>query len=97
MIVLDLEVIDLDGAFEQLVLDLFDDNIFAVDKDENVTRPEVRRIRPALDRTIERVRWRSNNFLAFDEYVRQLRRLIDIGFDGLKPILICDFRCMMIL
>ena len=97
MIVLDLEVIDLDGAFEQLVLDFFDDDIFAVDKDENVTRAEVRRIRPALDRTIERVRWRSNNFLDFDEYVRQLRRLIDIGFDGLKPILICDFCCMMIL
>ena len=29
MIVLDLEVIDLDRAFEQLVLDFFDDNIFA--------------------------------------------------------------------
>ena len=97
MIVLDLEVMDLDGAFEQLVLDFFDDDILTVDKDENVTCAEVCRVRPALDRRIERVRWRSNNFLAFDEYVRQLRRLIDIGFDGLKPILICDFRCMMIL
>ena len=77
MIVLDLEVIDLDGAFEQLVLDLFDDNIFAVDTDENVTRAEVRCIRPALDRTIERVRRRSNNFLAFDENMRQLGRFTD--------------------
>ena len=41
----------------------------------------MRRIRPALDRAIERVRRRSNNFLAFDEYVRQLGRLVDIGFD----------------
>lgn len=72
---------DLDGAFEQLVLDLFDDNIFAVDQDENVTRTEVRCIRPALDRTIERVRWRGNNFLAAHENVRQLGRLVDIGFD----------------
>lgn len=36
MIVLDLKVIDLDGAFEQLVLDFFDDDIFAVDQDKNV-------------------------------------------------------------
>ena len=83
MIVLDLEVIDLNGAFEQLVLDFFDDDIFAVDKDENVTRAEVRRIRPSLDRAIERVRRRGNNFLAFDEYVRQLGRLVDIGFNDL--------------
>ena len=73
MIVLDLEVIDLDRAFEQLVLDFFDEDIFAIDKDENVTRTEVRRIRPALDRTIERVRRRGNNFLAIVEYVCQLR------------------------
>ena len=48
MIVLDLEVIDLDRAFEQLVLDFFDDDILTVDQDENIPRPEVRRIRPAL-------------------------------------------------
>ena len=83
MIVLDLKVIDLDGAFEQLVLDFFDDDIFAVDQDENVTRAEVRRIRPALDRTIERVRRRGNDFLAAHEYVRQLGCLVDIGFNNL--------------
>ena len=77
MIILDLEVIDLDGAFEQLVLDFFDEDILTVDKDENVTRTEVRRIRPSLDRTIERVRRRSNNFLAFDENMRQLGRFTD--------------------
>ena len=41
MIILNLEVIYLDGAFEQLVLDFLDDDIFAVDEDENVTRAEV--------------------------------------------------------
>ena len=81
MIIRNLEVIDLDRAFEQLVLDFFDDDILTVDKDENVARAEVRRIRPALDRTIERVRRRGNDFLAAHEYVRQLGRLVDIGFD----------------
>ena len=81
VIICNLEIIDLDRVLQQLMLHLFNDGIFAVEKDENVTRAEVRRIRPALDRTIERVRRRSNNFLAFDEYVRQLGRLVDIGFD----------------
>ena len=83
MIILDLEVIDLDGAFEQLMLDLFDNDIFTVDEDEDVTRAEVRRIRPALDRTIERVRRRTDNFLTAHENVRQLRRFVDIGFNNL--------------
>ena len=81
MIIRNLEVIDLDRAFEQLMLDLFHDDILTVDKEENVTRAEVRCIRPALDRTIERVRRRGNNFLAAHENVRQLGRLVDIGFD----------------
>ena len=32
----------------QLVLDFFDEDVLAVDQDVNVTRVEVRRIRPAL-------------------------------------------------
>lgn len=83
MIVLDLEVIDLDRAFEQLVLNLFYDDILSVDQNENIARAEVRRIRPSLDRTIERVRRRGNNFLAAHKNVRQLCRLVDIGFDDL--------------
>ena len=65
------------------MLHLFNDGIFAVEKDENVTRAEVRRIRPALDRTIERVRWRSNNFLAAHENMRQLGRVFERGFNNL--------------
>ena len=78
MVLLDLEVIDLDRAFEQLMLDFFYNNVFAVDEDEDVTGAEVRRIRPALDRTIERVRRRGNNFLAAHENVRQLFALLSI-------------------
>ena len=83
VIICNLEIIDLYRVLQQLVLDFFDDDILTVDKDENIARTEVRRIRPSLDRTIERVRRRGNNFLAFDEYVRQLGRLVDIGFDNL--------------
>ena len=80
MILLDLEIIDLDRAFEQLVLDFFDNDVFSVDEDENITRAEVRCIRPALDRTIERVRRRGNNFLAVDKNVRQLGCKVLGGF-----------------
>ena len=56
MIILDLEVIDLDRVFEQLVLDFFYNNVFTIDEDENIACAEVCRVRPALDGTIERVR-----------------------------------------
>ena len=77
MILLDLEVVDLDRVFEQLVLDFFDNNVLSVDEDENIARTEMCGICPALDRTIERVRRRGNNFLAVDENVRQLGRFTD--------------------
>lgn len=80
MIILDLEVIDLDWTFKQLVLDFFDNDVFTIDENENITRAEVRRIRPALGRTIERVRWRGNNFLAVDKNVRQLGCKVLGGF-----------------
>ena len=80
MIILDLEVIDFDRVFEQLVLDFFDNDVFTIDENENITRAEVRRIRPALGRTIERVRRRGNDFLTVDENVRQLGRKVLGGF-----------------
>ena len=65
---------------QQLVLDFF---VLTVDKDENVTRAEVCRVRPALDGTVKRVRRRGNNFLVAHENVRQLGRLVDIGVNNL--------------
>ena len=56
MILLDLEVVDLDRVFEQLVLDFLDNNVLSVDEDENIACSEMCRVRPALDGTIERVR-----------------------------------------
>ena len=90
MIVLDLEVVNLNRAFEQLVLDLFDDNIFTVDEDENIARTEVCRVRPALGGAVERMRRCSNDLLAVDENVCQLGRFVDIGFnDLLKRNIVC--------
>ena len=82
MIILNLEVIDLDGAFEQLVLDFFNNDVFPVDKNQNISRAEVRSVRPALRRTIKRVRRRGNDLLTVDENMRQLIRFIDVGFDN---------------
>lgn len=41
MIILKLEIVYLDWAFEQLMLHFLHNDIFAVDEDENVTRAEV--------------------------------------------------------
>ncbi len=83
MVILDLEIINFDRVLQQLMLDFFDYDILAIDEDENVARAEMRCIRPALDRTIERVRRRGNNFLAAHENVRQFTRLIYISFNNL--------------
>lgn len=80
MIILDLEVIDFDRVFEQLVLDFFDNDVFSVDEDENIACAEVCRVGPALGGTIERVRRRGNNFLAINENVRQLGCKVLGGF-----------------
>lgn len=65
------------------MLDLFDDNIFAVDEDENIARAEVCRVRPTLGGVIEWVGWCGNNFFAVNENVCQLGRFVDIGLNDL--------------
>ena len=80
MIILDLEVIDFDRVFEQLVLDFFYNNVFSIDEDENITRAEVCRVCPALGGAIKRMRRRGNDFLTVDENVRQLGRKVLGGF-----------------
>ena len=59
MIIFYLEVINLDRAFQKFMLDLFNNNILAIDQDQNITSTEVNRIRPALDRTVERLTIKS--------------------------------------
>ena len=55
MIVRDAEVIHLDWAFQYLVLDLLDGDIFAVDELEPVACAEVYRTDPAAVGGVERV------------------------------------------
>ena len=64
MIILNLEIIDLYGRFKQFVLDFFNNNIFAVDKDKDISRTEFGGIRPSLDRTVERIRRCGNDLLS---------------------------------
>jgi len=83
MVILDLKIIDLNRILQQLMLDFFDYDILAIDEDEDITRAEMRSIRPALNRAIERVRRCCNDLLAVHEDVRQFTRLIYISFNNL--------------
>lgn len=65
-------------------MDFFDDDILTVDQDENVTRPEFTGLCPALDRRIEWMSRRCNDFFAVCPDMNQLVRLVDIGFDNLS-------------
>ncbi len=69
MVILDLEVIDLNGAFQNLVLDLLDYNIFTVDQYLNITGAELTGIGPAFDGRIERVWRRADDFLAVHKHL----------------------------
>ncbi len=53
--ILDLEVVDGYGGFKYFVLNLFDNDIFTVAGNEDITCAEIYRFRPALLRNIERM------------------------------------------
>ena len=64
MITGDLEVIDIDGAFQYFVLDFFNNDILAVDENQNVACTKLGGIRPTLDGRIEGMGGCSYDFLA---------------------------------
>ena len=66
MVILDLEVVDLDGGFEDFVLDFLNDHIFPVDENQNVSGTEVHRICPALHGRIERMGGSRDDFFSVD-------------------------------
>ena len=66
MVILNLEVINLNRAFQQLMLDPFHNDIFAVDQDQNITSTELNSLCPALDRRIEGMSGRAGNFFSID-------------------------------
>lgn len=79
MIILNLKVEYRDRRFKDLMLYLFDDDILAVDEDQDITGTEMNRICPALDRRVERVGRRGNDLFAIHEHMDQLVGLVDIG------------------
>ena len=83
VVILNLEVVDLDWAFQQFMLDLFDNHILAVDENQDVTGTEMYCIRPTLYWGIERMGRRCNNFLAAYKDMHQLVCFIDISLHDL--------------
>ena len=74
MVVLNLEVIDLNRVFQQFMLDFFNNDIFAVDENQDVPSTKMYSICPALDRTVERVAGRTDNFLVIYKFYIMLWR-----------------------
>ena len=71
VVVRDLEIVNLDRAFQQFVLNLLDDHIFAVDEDKDISGTEVYSVRPALGGGIERMTGCANNFLVVYKNMHQ--------------------------
>lgn len=81
--VFDLEVVNLNRALKQFVLDLFQHGVFAVQQNEDITRSELRCACPALLRYVERVRRRCDDLFAVDRQMNQFVGFVDIGLDDL--------------
>ena len=78
MVILDLEVINCYGNFQDLVLNLLDNNILAVDKNKNITGSEMNCVCPALDRRIERMGGCCNDLLTVDENMNKFIGLVNV-------------------
>lgn len=91
MIIRNLEVIDLYRAFEDFMLNLLDNDIFSIDKHQNIASTKMNRFRPTLDGRIERMRRCCNDFFAVDKHVNKLVCLVDVGFYNLFQRYISGF------
>ena len=98
------EVIHFDGAFQYLMLDLFDYNVLSIEQLQSVARAEVYRTDPAAVGGVERVvRGRVNLGIAVthmndlvrlvDEHILDLfqLRIAGLGRDRPHPIALADF------
>ena len=83
MEILDLEVVDCNGCFEQFVLNRLDHDILAVALNENVACAQVDCIDPTLLRLIEWMRGRRGNSCSVVLQMDQFIRLVYIGLDDL--------------
>ena len=53
MVAVNVEVVDIDRCFKKLVLDFFNDDVLAVNENQNITCAKMDGIRPPLYRRIE--------------------------------------------
>ena len=82
MIVLNLEVICCLWTFQQLVLNLFDNDILAVEHDEDITCSEINCACPPLLRNIERMHRRAGNLFTVYLYMNPFLGLIPEGLNN---------------
>ena len=80
VITCNLEVIDMDGAFQDLVLDFLDNDILTIDENQYVAGTKLDCICPALYRRVEGMGRRGNDLLVAYKDMDQFGSLIDIGF-----------------
>ena len=81
--VLNLEVVDCNGCFEQLMLDHLNHDILAVAPDEDVPCAQITGRRPAPDRYVERVLPGADDLVSVGLHMHQFIRLVYIGLDDL--------------
>ena len=77
------EVVDIDRCFKKFVLNLLNNDIFSVNKNENITSTQIYSVCPTLDRRIERMsRCRDDLFPVYID-MDQFLCLVDISLqDG---------------
>ena len=89
----DVEIVDVDRCFQQLVLDFFNDDILTVDENKYISGAKVNRFCPALNGRIEGMARGANNLLSTHENMDKLACLIYIG---LKNRLQCCLACLFL-
>lgn len=83
VVILDMEIVDSDWCFENLVLNLLNNYILAVDQNQYVAGTELCRLSPSFDGGVERMSGCCYNFFLVHENMDQLVCFIDIGLDNL--------------
>ena len=76
MKILNLEVINRNGCFEEFMLDLLNDNVFAVDGNEDIACAELTSLCPSLYRRVEGVLVGADDRFSIDGNVNELGCLI---------------------
>ena len=82
MIILNLEVIDRYRSFENLMLHLLDNDIFAIYEDEDIAGTKMHSICPAFNRRIEGMGRCTYDLFTIYEYMDKLVSFVDVGLNN---------------